>query len=362
MGSQAATIITRSLGQVGSTILITLVGVAILEAALYLIFGKIFKHRYTLPIMLLAPAAIGLVVLIVYPIIFEISLAFSNMSLMHFQNPTYGIAQGIRNFVDVFTRPVLKQVHFFPVFLRTVIWTTVQVTFHVTFGMILALLLNRPMKLRGIYRTLLIVPWAIPQVVAVLAWRGEFHFEYGFLNVMLRDIGLHGIQWKSDPFWNFVAMNLTNIWLGVPFMMVILLGGLQSIDHTYYEAAEMDGARTFDQFRNVTLPLMQPVMTPAIILGVIWTTNNFNIPFFINEYNLESSEILITALFRSAFDYSRFGFAAAFAIVIFVILLAFSVIYIRLTGLGPAIAGRPEKILNVGARRLRKRPAQSGSN
>ncbi len=348
MHSLTPDIVLRSLGQVGSTVFAIFAGVVLLEVGIYLIFGKLLRHRHTLPIMLLAPAAIGLLMLIVYPIIYEVVLSFSNMSLFTFRNPKFGLIYAERNFGDVFTQPVLKLVHFFPVFLRTVLWTTIQVTFHVTLGMILALLLNRPMKLRGLYRTLLIVPWAIPQVVAVLAWRGEFQFEYGFLNIVLRDIGLHGIEWKSSPFWNFVAINITNIWLGVPFMMVILLGGLQSIDRTYYEAAEMDGAGPWTRFRNVTLPLINPVLTPAVILGVIWTTNNFNVPYFINEYNLESSEILVTALFRAAFDYSRFAFAAAFAIVIFLILLIFAIIYIRFSGLESVVGGTMHRPVPAG--------------
>ncbi len=243
--------------------------------------------------------------------------------------PTFGIREGFANFTEIFTQPVLKQVHFFPVLLRTILWTAIQVPTHVILGLGLAILMNRPMKFRGLYRTLIIVPWAIPQVIAVLAWRGEFHSQYGFLNILLGSMRLPGIEWKSDPFWNFVSMNIVNIWLGIPFMMVILLGGLQSISQTYYEAAEVDGATRWNKFRHITLPLIQPVMTPAIILGVIWTFNNFNVPFLINQNELETSDILVTALFRAAFEYNRYGFAAAFALVIFVILLVFCLIYMR---------------------------------
>jgi len=238
----------------------------------------------------------------------------------------------LKNYANVFRLPVLKQVYFFPVFFRTILWTVVNVFFHVVGGLGLAILLNRPLKGRGIYRTLLILPWAIPQVIAVLAWRGEFHFEYGFLNIMLTHLGLQPIKWMTDPVWNFVAMVLVNVWLGIPFMMVILLGGLQSISSEFYEAAEIDGASNFQQFTNITLPLLRPVMTPAIVLGTIWTFNNFNVPFFINQFELETSDILVTALFRAAFQYNRYGFAAAFAFVIFIILLLYSILYIRVTG------------------------------
>ncbi len=108
---------------------------------------------------------------------------------------------------------------------------------------------------------------------------------------------------------------------------------MQSISGEYYEAAEMDGAGGVQQLRHITLPLIQPVLTPAIILGTIWTFNNFNVPFFINENELETSDTLVTALFRSAFQYfNRYGVSAAFAFVIFGILLVFSLLYIRLTG------------------------------
>jgi arabinogalactan oligomer/maltooligosaccharide transport system permease protein len=340
--------IAGSLGEVGSTIGLILIGVVLLEVLIYVVFGQLLKSEYTLPAMLLGPAVVGLAVLIVYPLLWELNLSFTNMSLRRFgdkadytwvacqQNPAevnFWITDClIKNYADVFRLPVLKQVSFFPVFLRTILWTFVNVFFHVAGGLALALLLNRPMRGRGLYRTMIIMPWAIPQVIAVLAWRGEFNYEYGFVNVMLTRLGLEPIQWLTEPVWNFVAMCIVNIWLGIPFMMVILLGGLQSISGEYYEAAEIDGASGFQQFKNITLPLLQPVMTPVIILGTIWTFNNFNVPFFINQNELETSDILVTALFRAAFQYNRYGFSAAFAFVIFVILLLYSIVYIRTTG------------------------------
>ncbi len=332
MHSLNLAIIRNSLGQVGFTIIVIVLASAVIEMVLYAVLKVILKNKYAIPIMLLAPAAVGLIMLVVYPVFYEFKIAFSNMSLRHFKNPSYGLARGWNNLKLIFTQPVLKQVMFFPLLLRTILWTVIQLSFHVSLGLGLAILLNRKMKLRGLYRTILIIPWAIPQVIAALTWRGEFQYQYGFINIMLRDIGLTAIQWKSDPFWNFVAMNITNIWLGVPFMMIILLGGLQSISAEYYEAAEIDGASAWDRFKSITLPMLSPVMAPAVILGTIWTFNNFNIPFFINENELETSDILVTALFRAAFQYNRYGFAAAFAFVIFLVLFIFAVLYMRATG------------------------------
>ena len=177
------------------------------------------------------------------------------------------------------------------------IWTVINVFFHVTLGMALALLLHRPLRGKGIYRALIILPWAIPQVIALLIWRTEYNNEYGAVNQLLGLLGLGPIPWLSDPFWNFVAMILTNVWLGVPFMMVIILGGLQSISEDYYEAAEIDGASSRQSFRNITLPLLRPVLVPAIILGTFLTFNNILVPFFINQNELETSDILVTALY-----------------------------------------------------------------
>ncbi len=289
----------------------------------------IFSGEFRLPYMLLAPAVVGLVLLVVYPLLWEVNVSLTNLSPKHFKSPDF---VGLTNYIEVFTKPVLKQVYFFPVFLRTVLWTVVNVVFHVGGGMVLALMLNRDLRFKGVYRTILVLPWAIPQVIACLAWRGEFNFEYGFPNLILQRIGLEPIRWLTNPTPNFIGMLIVNIWLGIPFMMVTILGGLQSISGEFYEAAEIDGASGWQQFRYITLPLLQPVLTPVIILGTIWTFNNFNIPFFINQYELETSDILVTALFRSAFQYFNLGDAAAFSFVLFGILLLFSIFYIRVTG------------------------------
>lgn len=332
-------IIPESLLQVGGTVIAVIVAAILLEVIFHLFLGKALKWKHSVPIMLLVPAIVGLFFLLIVPIGYEAWVAFTNMSAKvtatqnYFTNPDFGIQYLFKNLSDVFTQPILRKEFFFPIFLRTILWTAIQVTFHVGGGLALALLLNREIKLKGLYRTLLVIPWAVPNVVAVLAWQGEFNYQYGMFNNLLRSFGMVPIQWFADWFWNLVAMNLVNIWLGIPFMMVILLGGLQSIPRDFYEAAEIDGANSWQQFKNVTLPMLQPVMSPAIVLGVIWTFNNFNIPFFINQNQNETSEILVTALFKTAFQSPfRYGFAATFAFVIFAILLVISIIQFRVSG------------------------------
>ena len=329
--------VQTALGQVSLTLIVIAAVVVVLEGLLYLLLVKLVKTKYAVPIMLVAPAALGLAILIGYPLLWELNVSFTNMSLKNFKNPGFlGIEQGmfvgLENYIQVFTQPVLKLTGFWQLFAQTVLWTSINVFFHVSLGMALALLLHRKMRGKGIYRALIILPWAVPQVIALLIWRTEYNYEYGAVNQLLAMIGLGPFPWLSDPFWNFSAMVITNVWLGVPFMMVIILGGLQSISNDYYEAAEIDGATSRQSFRALTLPLLRPVLTPAIILGTVWTFNNINVPYFINQNELETSDILVTALFRQAFQYNRYGDAAAFAFVIFVILLVFTVFYIRRTG------------------------------
>ena len=327
-----------ALRNVGITLVVIVMAVAILEALLYVVFVRWRKSSLALPIMLLGPAVVGILILYVYPLLWEFNVSFTKMSLRYFFDPGLlgltaekNIFVGLQNYIDVFTKPVLPQTSFYQLFAQTVIWTAINVFFQVVLGVFLALLLNRKIRARTFYRALIILPWAIPAVASLQIWRTEYNYQYGAMNQILALFGVAPIPWLSDPIANFVAMIITNVWLGVPFMMVITLGALQSISQDYYEAAELDGASSIQSFRSITVPLLKPILVPAILLGVFLTFNNILVPFFINPNNLTTSDILVTALYRSAFQYSRYGFAAAFAFVIFAILMVFTVFYVRRT-------------------------------
>ena len=328
----------KALGEVGLTIAFMAAIVAVIEIVLYVIFVRWRKSKLAVPILFVAPAVVGIGLLYVYPLIWELNVSFTKMNIRNFYNPGFlgltaekNIFVGFDNYIQVLTGPVLKQTSFYQLFLQTIIWTAINVVVTVLIGIGLALLLNRTMRGRNLYRAMLILPWAIPSLISLQIWRTEYNFEYGAVNQLLEMIGVGPFPWLTDPVWNFAAMCITNIWLGIPFMMVITLGGLQSISHEYYEAAEIDGAGWWAQFRNITMPLLRPVMLPAILLGIFLTFNNILVPFFINQNELETSDILVTALYRAAFQYSRYGFAAALAFVIFAILLVFTIFYVRRT-------------------------------
>lgn len=279
---------------------------------------------------LVAPAFLVLIGVVIYPFVFNIVISLSNMSLTHIRD--WQIV-GLRQYAKVFTEE--SKPDFYVVFVKTIIWTVVNVFFHVTIGVFLALLLNQK-EIRGkaAFRTILVLPWAVPQLIVALTWRGMFNYEYGSINLMLTQwFGLPAVEWLKSPLEAFMAVIITNVWLGFPFMMIVALGALQSIPHDLYEAAEMDGASWFHKLRKITVPLIRPVMVPAITLGTIWTFNNLNIVWLVSNAGEPSDQthLLVSFVYKAAFNFYRYGYGAALSMVIFFILLAFSLTFMRRT-------------------------------
>lgn len=284
------------------------------------------KNRAFITFLVL-PSFVLLAAVVFYPFLYNVALAFGNMNLNKIRDWQF---IGLRQFIKIFTEP--SQPDFYAVFLKTIIWTVANVTFHVVLGVFLALLLNQQIKGKSIYRTLLILPWAIPQYIVALTWRGMFNYEYGSFNLVLtKYLGLPAVEWLRSPTEAFLACILTNVWLGFPFMMVVALGALQSIPHELYEAAEIDGASWWHQLRTITLPLIRPVMIPAITLGTVWTFNNLNIVWLVSNGGepSDTSHILVSFVYKAAFNFYSFSYAAALSLVIFLVLLIFSLVFMK---------------------------------
>jgi arabinogalactan oligomer/maltooligosaccharide transport system permease protein len=160
-----------------------------------------------------------------------------------------------------------------------------------------------------------------------------FHKQFGAVNIVLEGLGAEPIAWFQS-FWPAFFTNLaTNTWLGFPFMMVVSLGALQSIPGDLYEAAWVDGASRWQRFSRITLPLLMPALVPAVIMGVVWTFNMFNIIYLVSGGAPDgATDILITDAFRWAFERDKYGYAAAYSTLIFLILLTFTVATNRITG------------------------------
>ncbi|MFH1755386.1 MAG: sugar ABC transporter permease [Candidatus Latescibacterota bacterium] len=281
------------------------------------------SSRHLIWILLLPSAAvIGCVVF--YPFLYNFYISTTNMSLYHIRDYTF---QGLANYKEIFSEPDL-----YYYLGKTIIWTLVNLLFHLVFGISIALMLNRQIVGRSVFRALLILPWAMPQYISALTWKGMFNYQYGQVNLILQKVfHMPPIEWFSNETFAFIAPIITNIWLGFPFIMVVTLGGLQSIPRDLYEAAEIDGASPVQRFFHVTLPMLKPVLAPAVILGTIWTFNNLNVIWLVTERGLpaDKSHILVTYVYKAAFTYYRYGYAAAFSVFIFLILLGIILVYMR---------------------------------
>ncbi|MBB5078938.1 carbohydrate ABC transporter permease [Nonomuraea endophytica] len=213
----------------------------------------------------------------------------------------------------------------------TVTWTVACVALHYGLGLGLAVLLHRKLRFRSVYRVLLILPWAIPAFVAAFIWRYLYNSDYGVINAMLEAAGIGAVGWLNDPFTARIAVIAVNVWLGVPFMMVAMLGGLQSIPKELYEAAEVDGASPWQRFTNITLPSLRAVSSTVILLGTIWTFNMFPVIFLVTGGGPGSeTEILVTYAFREAFTGVRnYSGSATWGVIILLLLVLMAFGYRR---------------------------------
>jgi arabinogalactan oligomer/maltooligosaccharide transport system permease protein len=233
---------------------------------------------------------------------------------------------GAANYVEILTArggPLLASGSFYAVLLVTILWTVTNVALHLAIGVGLALLLSRPaLAMRGAYRVLLVVPWAVPSYVSALAWKGMFHRQLGAVNAILALLHVSPIAWFSRFSTAFAANVATNVWLGFPFMMVVTLGALAGISREVLEAAEIDGATKWQRFWRVTFPLLRPTLGPAVLLGAVWTFNMFNVVFLVSGGEPDGrTEILVSEAYRWAFTrQAQYGYAAAYAVLIFLLL------------------------------------------
>ncbi len=286
---------------------------------------KLGHSNSRLAFWFLLPTAVVLLAVVAYPFFFNFYVSLTNWNMYHFRDPQL---KGFMHYARIFMEP-----DFYHIFGKTIAWTVINLIFHFVLGLGAALLLNRKLPGRNIYRALLILPWAVPQYISALTWRGMFNVEYGAVNQLLALVGIHPVAWFAHESTAFTAAVVTNIWLGFPFIMVIALGGLQSIPHELYEAARIDGAGPVQRFFKITLPMLKPVLMPALVLGTIWTFNNLNVIWLVTDQGLpaDKSHILVTYVYKAAFVYYRYGYAAAFSVFIFLVLLVIVRAYDRVS-------------------------------
>ena len=254
---------------------------------------------------------------------------------------------GLGNFKELLTDPRITK-PFFSVFIWTFEWAALSVLLSFAVGLLLAIILNnKEMRFRYIYRTLLIIPWAIPAFITIIMWRtGFFNVSYGVINRIFLQQWLHlpPINWLGDPFWAKVALLMVNTWLGFPYMMVISLGALQSIPNELYEAASIDGSSKWNSFKRITLPLLMTPLAPLLVASFAFNFNNFNVIFLLTAGGppipnaitpAGATDILLSYTYKLAFQGATgrdYGLAAAVSILIFIIIASISAVNFKLSG------------------------------
>jgi len=251
---------------------------------------------------------------------------------------------GLRNFTTILAR---AQRSLIPVFAWNVSFAVLTILINTAFGVLLAVLLNNPdLRFRNLYRTLLIVPWALPNIITIQVWRGFLNENFGVVNrvLMLFDITPDPINWLGVAMAAKGAVLLVNLWLGLPFMMTAVLGALSAIPRELYEAAKIDGASAWQGFWGVTAPLLRTALIPITLTGFAFNFNNFNLIFLLTDggppvdwgtATARGTDILISWAYNEAFRSQggyAYGLGSAISILIFVITVAVSLVNFRVTG------------------------------
>ena len=274
---------------------------------------------------LLAPALALLCIVILYPLANGVRISLMRYKLTSRTEPHY---IGLANY-----RKLFQDEEFWSVFRTTVTWTVSNVVVQIVLGLALALLLNEQLKARGLYRSMALIPYIVPSVCAALIWRWMYDGSSGIINSVLYKAGIidQYHPWLGDTSTALPAVIIESIWKGTPFVMILVLAGLQTIPPEFYEAGSLDGAGTWRRFIDITLPLLQPSLAVATILTTVYTVNNFNAIWLMTRGGpLGSTDILFTYAYKEAFESYDFGMAAAVSVVLFGILAIFGAIYIFL--------------------------------
>ncbi|BCB75260.1 sugar ABC transporter permease [Phytohabitans flavus] len=277
--------------------------------------------RYAFP----APALIYLLVFMVYPILYTFYLSFRGANAVNFLSGTAPFV-GLDNY-----RAVLSSPTFVRTLVITLTFTICSLAFQHVIGFALALFFNREFPFVRLFRALLLLGWMLPAVVNASLWRWMFSGSFGVVNSLLETVGLGGLQhdWLTDPNTALGAVIVADVWVGIPFHMLLLHAGLQSLPGSVYEAARIDGASAWRQFTSITVPLMRPIMFTALLLGFVQTFKSFDIIYVMTGGGpAGATTVLPVSVYNLSFDYFQFGQGAAAANILLVIPLLLSIVYL----------------------------------
>lgn len=300
------------------------------------------KERLRTGLLFISPWLLGFTALTVYPLLSSLWFSLCDYSVL--SEPVY---IGADNYRELWRDEV-----FWLALRNTVVFAAVSIPLGTALAIGLAVLLNQPVRGRGVYRTIFFLPSLVPAISLAILWQWMLNGSLGVVNEVLRwplrlinaaaGTSLQPPDWLNDPSWALWGLVLTGLW-GAGNAMVIYLAGLQEIPAELYEAAEMDGAGAWQRFCHVTLPLLTPVIFFNVIMGLIGSLQTFAVPYILTNGGDgpgRSLLFLATYIYQSAFDYWNMGYASALALVLFLLILGLTLVVVRLGEKRVHYAGR----------------------
>ncbi|WP_459323823.1 carbohydrate ABC transporter permease [Arthrobacter sp. Sr24] len=275
-------------------------------------------------ILFVVPAGLYLVLFFGYPVVKNLI-----MSMQAYTTKTFFTGEapwvGFQNYVTVISSNL-----FGPALLNTTLFTVASILGQFIIGLALASFFNRKFPLSGFLRAMLLLPWLLPLIVASATWRSILDQDSGILNQFLGVFGIPAIGWLTSPDVALIAVILVNIWVGIPFNVTLLYGGLQDIPEELYEAGQLDGATGWKAFRHITWPNLRPVVSVVLILGVVYTIKVLDIILGLtNGGPANATQTIAVRSYQESFVNFEFGVGAAFSNILILISLVFAVIYLR---------------------------------
>ena len=274
-----------------------------------------------------SPSLLLIALMVVFPIFYTAYISLTNMNVYHWFDFTI---IGLENY---FRALFVFDSGFLSALLATILWTAVNMVLQLIIAFVLVSLLNvQKLKLRKLYKTLLMFPWAMPGYVSILLWKtGMFNTQFGLLNQWMEKLGHEAVRWLSSDVSAFLCCTVVNLWLALPFMIMIIDGAMQSIDRSYYESAILDGATWLERTRYITLPAITPIISPAVIITVFTTFKQFDVVYLLTQQAGAKTgsgfHTILTYAYENAFITNNYGYSSAISIIIFILLLLFSAKY-----------------------------------
>ena len=273
------------------------------------------------------PSLILIALMVVFPILYTGYISLTNMNVYNWFDFTVIGLENYYRALFVFDSGFLSAL------LATILWTAVNMVLQLVIAFTLVSLLNNAkLRLRKLYKTLLMFPWAMPGYVSILLWKtGMFNTQFGLLNQWMESLGQETVRWLSNDVSAFICCTVVNLWLALPFMIMIMDGAMQSIDRSYYESAILDGATWLDRTRYITIPAITPIISPAVIITVFTTFKQFDVVYLLTQQAGAKTgsgfHTILSYAYENAFITNNYGYSSAISIIIFILLLVFSARY-----------------------------------